>query len=393
MTKLYPARVALPLFLSQFAFGKPLQLTDEGLRKLGLAKLTQRAVVADHRAGSAGGAASSAAWKTVVRPDEDSREPPSEQDRRRYSIVSASSLSEELPSHGTTSSGVYGGAASAASAAGMTSSVTASGSRTFESPMQLAALPAGVTADKPASGGVAPAGQGTGIRRGWWDWIRNTKPAATGGVSLVGPAAAQKQAYERSVAAAAAGAGSTGGSGTPAPADADADEKERTEIEKAFSVPVEDAMSTPGAEVHQPPLHGQPASTEEMLTSTAGTQYRKSLRPTQEMLRSLKLNAGQNLITFSVTSAMQGTQEVAAFLYLWRPTAKVVVSDVDGTITRSDLLGNLMPLVGRDWSHSGVTHLYSNIQNNGFEFIYLTSRAIGQVVICCYIQIRAAPGH
>jgi phosphatidate phosphatase LPIN len=40
-----------------------------------------------------------------------------------------------------------------------------------------------------------------------------------------------------------------------------------------------------------------------------------------------------------------------------------------------------MPLLGRDWSHAGVTKLYSDIAHNGFQLVYLTSRAIGQANI------------
>lgn len=35
-------------------------------------------------------------------------------------------------------------------------------------------------------------------------------------------------------------------------------------------------------------------------------------------------------------------------------------------------------MVGKDWTHVGVASLYSKIANNGYEFLYLTSRAIGQ---------------
>jgi phosphatidate phosphatase LPIN len=55
-----------------------------------------------------------------------------------------------------------------------------------------------------------------------------------------------------------------------------------------------------------------------------------------------------------------------------------VISDVDGTITKSDIFGNVLPLMGRDWSHSGVTTLFSNVASNGYDVLYLTSRAIGQ---------------
>ena len=54
-----------------------------------------------------------------------------------------------------------------------------------------------------------------------------------------------------------------------------------------------------------------------------------------------------------------------------------MISDVDGTITKSDVLGHLMPRVGYDWAHLGVTSLYSRITSNGYQMLYLTARGIG----------------
>ena len=56
----------------------------------------------------------------------------------------------------------------------------------------------------------------------------------------------------------------------------------------------------------------------------------------------------------------------------------MVISDVDGTITKSDMLGHLLPIVGKDWSHMGVTALFQNIQKNGYRIMYLSARAIAQ---------------
>ena len=56
---------------------------------------------------------------------------------------------------------------------------------------------------------------------------------------------------------------------------------------------------------------------------------------------------------------------------------KLVISDVDGTITKSDVLGHVAPRVGIDWSHGGVTSLYSRIASNGYQMVYLTARGIG----------------
>lgn len=93
--------------------------------------------------------------------------------------------------------------------------------------------------------------------------------------------------------------------------------------------------------------------------------FRKSLRPTSDMLASMNLQEGKNVISFSVHSTLQGVQTVEAYIYLWNEDDKLVISDVDGTITRSDLLGNIMPLMGKDWSHKGVTQLFANIISNG----------------------------
>jgi phosphatidate phosphatase LPIN len=48
------------------------------------------------------------------------------------------------------------------------------------------------------------------------------------------------------------------------------------------------------------------------------------------------------------------------------------------TIHRSDALGHLFNMVGRDWTHLGVAKLYTDIATNGYNLIYLTSRAVGQ---------------
>lgn len=48
---------------------------------------------------------------------------------------------------------------------------------------------------------------------------------------------------------------------------------------------------------------------------------------------------------------------------------------------RSDVLGQILPMVGKDWSQSGVTELYTKIAANGYKFAYLSARAIGQAQI------------
>lgn len=191
--------------------------------------------------------------------------------------------------------------------------------------------------------------------------------------------------------------------------------------------------------------------------------------PTSVELSALHLRPGRNMITYTFVTKMWGRQEVQTCAYLWEWNAKVVISDVDGTITKSDMLvrgstlpcvtehltrqrglfarfasrwnsdlrveptgpsvfndpdtvadkddprrggrgglrccspssaklllilarlrasshgrrgswaqGHILPMVGRDWSHSGITSLFRNIRANGYKFMFLTSRAIAQ---------------
>ncbi|BES91571.1 lipin, N-terminal conserved region [Nesidiocoris tenuis] len=107
-------------------------------------------------------------------------------------------------------------------------------------------------------------------------------------------------------------------------------------------------------------------------------KYRKTLRLTSDEIARLKLNPGANEIEFSVTTAYQGTSKCKCFLFCWRYDDKIVVSDIDGTITKSDVLGHILPIVGKDWAQSGVAKLFTKIKENGYKLLYLSARAIGQ---------------
>lgn len=42
-----------------------------------------------------------------------------------------------------------------------------------------------------------------------------------------------------------------------------------------------------------------------------------------------------------------------------------MISDIDGTITKSDVLGHVIPAIGGQWAHAGVAELYTRIAQNG----------------------------
>ncbi|KAK8949765.1 hypothetical protein KSP40_PGU017924 [Platanthera guangdongensis] len=65
-------------------------------------------------------------------------------------------------------------------------------------------------------------------------------------------------------------------------------------------------------------------------------QHFRTYIPTTEQIASLKLKDGQNMVTFSFSTRVLGKQEVVvdAHIYLWKWNARIVISDVDGTITK-----------------------------------------------------------
>ena len=100
--------------------------------------------------------------------------------------------------------------------------------------------------------------------------------------------------------------------------------------------------------------------------------YAKTLRLTSDQLKSLGLKPGPNPMSFTVNRAI-----CQAYMYLWRYDVPIVISDIDGTITKSDALGQVLNMIGRDWTHIGVAKLYTEIVNNGYNIMYLTSRSVG----------------
>jgi phosphatidate phosphatase PAH1 len=65
---------------------------------------------------------------------------------------------------------------------------------------------------------------------------------------------------------------------------------------------------------------------------------KRSLRPTSDQLKALNLHHGRNEVKFLVTSRILGTQEVTGYIYMWEYNSKIVISDVDGTITKYEIL-------------------------------------------------------
>lgn len=103
--------------------------------------------------------------------------------------------------------------------------------------------------------------------------------------------------------------------------------------------------------------------------------YIKTLRLTSEQLQKMNLHYGCNKLKFKLS---QGNSQIISNLFLWKSTTPIVISDIDGTITKSDALGHVLNLFGKDWTHPGVANLFQDISYNGYNIIYLTARSVGQ---------------
>ncbi|CUM56514.1 uncharacterized protein AC631_01871 [Debaryomyces fabryi] len=103
--------------------------------------------------------------------------------------------------------------------------------------------------------------------------------------------------------------------------------------------------------------------------------YFKTLRLTSEQLQKMNLHYGENKLKFKLN---QANSQIESNLYLWKSSTPIVISDIDGTITKSDALGHVLNLIGRDWTHPGVANLFQDIKSNGYNIIYLTARSVGQ---------------
>ncbi|KAK2597009.1 hypothetical protein N8I77_012883 [Diaporthe amygdali] len=128
-----------------------------------------------------------------------------------------------------------------------------------------------------------------------------------------------------------------------------------------------------GMELQTPPSSPGSSKAGRVGMGDPNINYAKTLRLTSDQLHGLNLKPGENIMSFTVNRAT-----CTAALYLWKHDTPVVISDIDGTITKSDALGHVLNMIGRDWTHAGVAKLYSDIEANGYNIMYLTSRSVGQ---------------
>lgn len=98
-------------------------------------------------------------------------------------------------------------------------------------------------------------------------------------------------------------------------------------------------------------------------------------------LKKMHLNLGRNRIRFSVDHVLFESNDdyvdTGVFVYNYDQISNnIVVTDIDGTITKSDFPG-IVPGIGRYWLQKDCIRLYRAISKNNYIFIYLTARPLG----------------
>lgn len=79
------------------------------------------------------------------------------------------------------------------------------------------------------------------------------------------------------------------------------------------------------------------SGTEGDTTVSAAPQqknFAKTLRLTSDQLKALNLKKGPNNVSFTVQSSFSGVAVITARIFLWESDYQVVISDIDGTITK-----------------------------------------------------------
>ncbi|KKA26279.1 hypothetical protein TD95_000003 [Thielaviopsis punctulata] len=164
-------------------------------------------------------------------------------------------------------------------------------------------------------------------------------------------------------------------SGNNGPADAASDpgyQSDGSDMSSSHHVPVHRRSGSDASTMPIPAIKNESGS-HIIPAGDPNRNYAKTLRLTSDQLKTLGLKNGENIMSFTVNRAT-----CQAYMFLWKYDSPVVISDIDGTITKSDALGHVLNMIGRDWTHSGIAKLYSDIAANGYNIMYLTSRSVGQ---------------
>ena len=92
-----------------------------------------------------------------------------------------------------------------------------------------------------------------------------------------------------------------------------------------------------------------------------------------EQIYELKLEHGINASVFLIEEL---NVRIPFYIYLFDLKDKLIVTDIDGTITQSDTIGFFGGNLGLKVHHQDVNEFFHKAYDNGYKMIYLTARPI-----------------
>lgn len=102
-----------------------------------------------------------------------------------------------------------------------------------------------------------------------------------------------------------------------------------------------------------------------------------TITPTFEQLQ--KLNQILKRYDYQEVNTIEfsdGELTCEGYIFCYNYKDKIIVSDIDGTITKSDVRGHIYTSLNQDYTHTGTTELFKRIEENGYKFIYLSARPV-----------------
>eukprot|EP01080_Neovahlkampfia_damariscottae_P010129 gene10129-2548_t len=102
------------------------------------------------------------------------------------------------------------------------------------------------------------------------------------------------------------------------------------------------------------------------------TPNEKQMKEIQEVIK--KSDKDNLTIEFS-----DGNYSCEGKMYYFKSSDSVIISDIDGTVTRSDMRGHIYSSMQKDYTHAGCSKLFSKIVKNGYKLIYLTARPVSMI--------------